>query len=103
MDNLRVCDKFPPTMKSDTLNAVLTCVLGMLVVAGVILALNVTFVTHDTRNLQQMEFLAKVNIARAQGLFAAAQEYNQKYPSTELTRILQAAHPNQSTQPTPKR
>jgi uncharacterized membrane protein len=79
------------------LNAVLTCVLGMLVVAGVILALNVAFVTHDTRNLQQMEFVAKVNIARAQGLFSAAQAYNQKYPSTELTRILQSAQPNQST------
>lgn len=93
VDNLRVSDKFPPTMKFETLNAILTCLLGVLVVLGVVLALNVAFVTHDSRTLQQMAVAAKVNIARAQGLFAAAQTYNQTYHSAELTRILESAQP----------
>ena len=97
MDNPRIFDTLPPTMKSDTLNAVLTCLLGILVVLGVVFALRLVAITKDTRQLQQMAVAAKVNLARAQGLFAAAQEYNQKYPSTELTRILQAVQPNQST------
>ena len=80
-------------MKSETLNGILTFVLGVLVILGVILALRLVAITKETRQLQQMALAAKVNLARAQGVFSAAQAYNQKYPTTELTRILQAVQP----------
>ena len=90
VDNLLVFDTFRPTMKFETLNGILTFVLGVLVVAGVVLALNVAFVTHDTRNLEQTASIAKIKLAQAQGVLAATVAYNQKYPSTELTHILQS-------------
>ena len=89
MDNPRLSDTFPPTMKSETLNGILTFVLGALVVTGVVLALRLVFLTKETRELQQMMVVSKVNIARAEGVFGEAQAYNQKYPNAELTRILQ--------------
>lgn len=99
VDNRRLFAKFPPTMKSETLNGILTFVLGALVVVGVVLALRLVFVTRDTRTLQDMTMLSKLNIARAQEVFGEAQAYNQKYPSAELTRILQSVQKPKSANP----
>lgn len=76
-------------MKSDSLNGILTFVLGVLVVAGVILALRLVVITKETRQLQQAAAAAQFRMNQVKGVFAAAQAYNQKSPSTELTRILQ--------------
>jgi len=97
VDNPRLSDTLPPTMKSETLNGILTFVLGMLVVAGVVLALRLVFVTKEARELQQMTVVSKVNIARAEGVFGEAQAYNQKYPSAELARILQMVQKPKAT------
>lgn len=77
-------------MKSETLNGILTFVLGVLVVAAVVLALNVAFVTHSSRALQQAALVSKVNLARVQGVFTDAKAYYQKNPSPELAKILQS-------------
>jgi sensor c-di-GMP phosphodiesterase-like protein len=76
-------------MKSETLNAVLTFILGVLVVAGVVLALRLVFVTKQTRQLAQMVAYSQFNIARAEAVFHDAATYNQKASSPELNRILQ--------------
>jgi len=76
-------------MKFETLNGILTFVLGVLVVAGVILALNVVFVTREGRALQSQAMLDNARLTGVQTLFNDASAYNQKYPSVELTRILQ--------------
>lgn len=84
-------------MKFDALNAFLTFVLGVLVVAGVVLALNVAFVSHETRVMQQTAIVSKVNLERAQGVFAEAKAYYQKNPSPELDRILKSVPTKPST------
>ena len=80
-------------MKSETLNGVLTFVLGVLVVFGVYFALRVTFVMHDTRMLQSQAVFANTRIIEAKALIADTQAYNQKNPSVELQRILQSLQP----------
>lgn len=77
-------------MKSETLNGVLTFVLGVLVVLGVAFALRVAFITHDTRALQSQELYANARIIQVKALIAATEAYNQKKPSVELQRILQS-------------
>lgn len=80
-------------MKSETLNGALTFVLGVLVVLGVVFALRVAFITHDTRVLQSQELFANTQIVRAKAIIAETQAYNQKYPSVELQHILQSLQP----------
>ncbi|HEV2330398.1 MAG TPA: hypothetical protein VGY56_16575 [Verrucomicrobiae bacterium] len=88
-------------MKSETLNGILTFILGILVVAGVVLALNVAFVTHSSRALQQAALLSKVNLARVQGVFTDTKAYYEKNPTPELARILQSVQTKTpSTTPT---
>lgn len=77
-------------MKSETLNGILTFLLGVLVVASVVLALRVVFITRDTRTLQTMEMTDQAMMVRAQSLYADAKAYNQQYPTPELTRILES-------------
>ena len=80
-------------MKSETLNGILTFVLGVLVVLGVVFALKVVFVTHDTRVLQSQAVYANTRILEARALVADVQAYNQKNPSVELQHILQSLQP----------
>jgi hypothetical protein len=77
-------------MKSETLNGVLTFILGVLIVAGVVLALRLVNLSRSTRTLENQELKAQALMVRAQDLFADAQAYDQKEPSPELTRILQS-------------
>lgn len=98
MDNRGLFAKLPATMKSESLNGVLTFILGVLVVVAVVLSLNVAFQLHTYRALNQGVIVCKVNLARAQGLFTDAKAYYQKNPSPELAKILQSV---QTKTPTP--
>ena len=80
-------------MKSDTLNGVLTFVLGVLVVLGVVFALRVASATHESRLLQSQAIMDNARLVKARELAAAAVAYNQKAQSPELTRILQSLQP----------
>jgi hypothetical protein len=80
-------------MKSDTLNGVLTFVLGVLVVLGVVFALRVASATHESRLLQSQALLANARLVKARELAAAVVAYNQKAQSPELTRIIQSLQP----------
>ena len=90
MDIRQFFAKFPPTMKNDTLNGILTFVLIVLVVAGVVCALRVFNVTHESRVLGSMATRARTNLAVAQALLNEAATYNKEYPTPEMNNILQS-------------
>jgi hypothetical protein len=77
-------------MKCDTTNAILTFFLGVLAVAGVIFALQTIFLTREFRQLTVQATFANTSLVQAQSLANDVSLYNQKSPSPELTRILQA-------------
>ncbi|HEY1490457.1 MAG TPA: hypothetical protein VGF90_05400 [Verrucomicrobiae bacterium] len=77
-------------MKCDTTNVILTFVLGVLAVAGVIFALQTIFLTREFRQLSVQATFANNSILQAQSLAADVSAYNQKNPSPELTKVLQA-------------
>jgi hypothetical protein len=76
-------------MKCETTNAVLTFVLGALVLLGVIFALQTINRTHELSSLQAQAVNINQNYLRLQGLLTETVAYNQKNPNSELTRILQ--------------
>jgi Tfp pilus assembly protein PilV len=78
-------------MKCDTTNTILTFVLGFLAVLGVIFAVQTMFLTREFRSLQQQALQGQNGLMRVQALLNDTIAYNQKTPSPELTRILQAA------------
>ena len=80
-------------MKSETLNGILTFVLGVLVVLGVVFALRVVFVSKDFRALQNQAGGDSTRLAAFQSMVNDVQAYNQKYPSVELQHILQSLQP----------
>ena len=90
MDNRRLLATFPHTMKCETLNGILTFVLGVLVVLGVYFALRVTTLTHETRALQNQALRDNTILMQSQQLYNDVQVYNQKYQRPELTYILQS-------------
>jgi hypothetical protein len=73
------------------MNSALTFVLGAFVVLGVIFALQTIFRTREIRSLQIQMTNINANYVRLQTLANDASVFNQKTPSAELTRILQAA------------
>jgi len=77
-------------MKSETLNGILTFLLGVLVVVSVVLALRLVNLTRTTRSLNMKALVAQTYMVRAQSLYADAKAYNQQHPSPELTSILQS-------------
>ena len=79
-------------MKCETMNSVLTFVLGAFVVLGVILALQTINRTREIRTLQVKAANINANYMRLQALASDVNAYNQKNQSAELTHILQAAH-----------
>jgi hypothetical protein len=99
LDNRPHSATLPPTMKNESLNGILTFLLGVLVVLGVYFALRVGFVTHDLRQLQNQAVNDNNQILQFRALIAEVQAYNQKYPSTELTKILQPLQPATSLKP----
>ncbi|HTV43295.1 MAG TPA: hypothetical protein VMF08_22220 [Candidatus Sulfotelmatobacter sp.] len=84
-------------MKFETLNGILTFILGVLVILGVVFVMKLWFVTHDTRALVATANNSKINLARAEAVFGEAQAYDKKYPSPELERILQMVQKPKST------
>jgi hypothetical protein len=76
-------------MKCETMNSVLTFVLGAFVVLGVIFALQTIFRTREIRSLQVQAANINANYMRLQALAGEINAYNQKTPSAELTHILQ--------------
>jgi hypothetical protein len=76
-------------MKFETLNGVLTFVLGVLVVLAVYFALKMILMHHELRALQREAAKDQAMIVRTQQIFNDAAAYNQKYPNPDLTRILQ--------------
>ena len=77
-------------MKCETMNSVLTFVLGAFVVLGVIFALQTIIRTRELRTLQIQMTNINANYMRLQALAGEINAYNQKTPSAELTHILQA-------------
>jgi hypothetical protein len=81
-------------MKCDTMNSVLTFVLGVFVVLSVIFALQTIFRTREFRSLQIAAIQDQALLAQIQQVESLAQdvaEYSKSHSSPELTRILQAA------------
>lgn len=76
-------------MKCEMLNGILTFVLGALVVAGVILALQTINRSRELNVLQIQAVQINQNYLRLQSLANETAAYNQKYPNPALTRILQ--------------
>jgi hypothetical protein len=77
-------------MNSGLLNSALTFVLGVLVVLGVIFALQTINRTRETRGLQVEVAAINNSYMRLQALAADVNAYNQKTPNPDLTRILQS-------------
>ncbi|MEI9959660.1 MAG: hypothetical protein WDM76_00610 [Limisphaerales bacterium] len=78
-------------MKNDTITTVLNLVLGLLALAGVWFALMTILHTRDFRSLQFQATQANNSILQIQAIANEAAAYNQKYPSAELTKLLQPA------------
>ena len=76
-------------MKTETINTILTFVLGALALLGVIFALRTINHTRELTSLQIQVGNINANYLRLQALTSEVVAYNQKYPSPELTRILQ--------------
>ena len=77
-------------MKCETMNSVLTFVLGAFVVLGVIFALQTIVRTREIRSLQIQAANINANYMRLQALANDVNAYNQKTPSPELKHILDA-------------
>lgn len=81
-------------MKSETLNSVLTFVLGVLILLDVIFAVQTINRTREFRTLQFTAMQDQAALAQVQQVESMARdvmEYNKSHPTPELTRILQAA------------
>ena len=79
-------------MKCETMNSMLTFVLGAFVVLGVILALQTIFRTREIRSLQVQMTNINANYMRLQALANDVNAYNQKNPNTDLSSILKTTH-----------
>jgi hypothetical protein len=84
-------------MKCETTNAVLTYVLGALALLGVIFALQTINHTREFTRLNLQATQENVALTRIQSLANDTMAFNQRNPSPELTRILQAAQAKPAT------
>jgi hypothetical protein len=90
-------------MKCEKTNAVLTFVLGVLILLDVLFALRTINYTRELRSLQfqaAQDQLALTQIQQIESMARDVSDYNQKVKSPELARILAAA---QNQQPTTKK
>jgi len=86
-------------MKNDNMTTALNLVLAMLVILGVIFALQTIFRTRELRTLQMQATAANTYRMALEALANDTFAYNQKYPNPDLTRILQAAQAKPATRP----
>jgi hypothetical protein len=77
-------------MKCETTNGILTFVLGVLLVLGVIFALQTINHTREFRALTSQAAQDQNFVLQAQALATDVAAYNQKTPSPELTKLLQS-------------
>jgi hypothetical protein len=84
-------------MKCETTDAILKFVLGVLVILAVVFALQTIFRTRELRSLNLQATMANNNLLRVQSLYNDTLAYSQKYPSPDLTRILQAVQAKPAT------
>jgi len=84
-------------MKCETMNTVLTYILGVLALLGVIFALQTIFRTREYRSLTIQATIANNAFVRVQSLANDAMAFNQKNPNPELTRILQSIQAKPAT------
>jgi hypothetical protein len=78
-------------MKCETTNTILTFVLGVLAIAGVVFAIQTFNLTREFRSLTVQATVANNSLMQVQALAADVAAYNQKTPSPELTKLLNAA------------
>ena len=74
-------------MKSETTNTVLTFVLAVLVLAGVLFALQTIFRTREFRTLQAQTIACQSNMNRLNLLLNEAVIYGKTHP--DINRVLQ--------------
>jgi len=90
VDICRCSATFPSTMKCETLNGILTFILGVLVVLAVISAVRLVMMHHELRSLQTEATRANFLMMQAQAVVNDAQLYYQKNPDPKLAQILQS-------------
>jgi len=78
-------------MKCETLNTVLTFLLGVSVVFGVWFALRTVFHTRELRTLQSQMLTCQVNVNRLNLALNAAAQYGKTHPDIE--HIIQPFEP----------
>lgn len=74
-------------MKSETTNTVLTLILALLVMAGVVFALQSIFRTREFRTLQSQVIARQTNMNRLNLVLNEAMIYGKTHP--DINRILQ--------------
>ena len=75
-------------MKCEMLNGILTFVLGVLIVAGVILAVRMAILTHEYRTWQKQAAICQAVIVQTQSVYNDAVAYNETYKDPRLAQIL---------------
>jgi hypothetical protein len=75
-------------MKSETTNTVLTLVLAVLVLAGVVFALQTIFRAREFRTISIQANIANNTLLQEQALFNDCQEYSKTHPA--MTPILES-------------
>lgn len=90
MDIRRYSAKFPSAMKYETLNGVLTFILGVLVVLGVICAVRMVMIHHEVRTLQKEATQSNFYIMQTRAVLNDSQLYYQKYQDPKLAQILES-------------
>lgn len=88
MDNRRDSATLPRIMKSDSLNGILTFVLGCLVVLGVILAVRMAMLTHELRTMQKQASVCQAILVQTEQVYNDSTAYNQIYKDPRLAQIL---------------
>jgi hypothetical protein len=83
-------------MKFETLNGILTFVLGVLIILSVCLAVRMVMLHHDLRMLQKQATQDQAIMMQTEQVFNDAAVYNQKNPSPDLTRIIQSMSPKRN-------
>jgi hypothetical protein len=74
-------------MKCETINTILTFILGALVFLGVLFALETINHTRELRSLTSQAMLANTGLMREQAFFNDCLEYGRAHP--DVNRILQ--------------
>jgi hypothetical protein len=84
-------------MKCETTDAILKFVLAALVILAVMFALQTIFRTRELRSLSAQANAAYNGSLRIQSLYNDTLAYSQKYPSPDLTHILQTVQVKPAT------